>query len=936
MIMANKKVFAINPQENYCETLAKKTIEISSLENLYKAKIFLPSRRAIAIFKNELLKASGKNSLIMPKIQAIGDIDELETNLENFSLNSDINERIANLKVISKYQEILILAELIKKSKEFGRGGLNSDKTISMHQATRLAISLLEILDNIKRYSNIDENFADEYIEELSKHKQISVSFVNFIRCEYPKILANMGYITALEKRNSILETFTKNLKYANRYDIIIIAGTLGTMPHTRNLIKEILQLKNGYYFLPFIDLNYNFDEEKENKNHHQYLVYENLKKLNIDKQQIELLGGTHKDFLANNNIKIIEAESLIEESKIIAFILRKNISENLSNALVTNNRNLANYVRIYLEKWGIKIDDSSGINFLDTNEGNFLLSLLNLISQKNIISLLALLRNKYCLTNLSTLEKNDLILKIENICRKNNIKNIFNLKNFIESFNCKNIIEAIEIIEKYQNSFSEKLSKIFSDVKILMQIFSNNDDIFFTDNFSEALEILDFLANDNNHNFTEIEYLAKLAEAFLSNIKIRPKYGVTSKLAILSPIEARLTNYNCYILGGLTLGSWPKENFSVWLNDKMKQEANLPNKDFFTSLANHDFMSLIASKNIFLTHSHKENGSINIESPILNRIKSQAEAKNINLFNNYFKNIVKNFEEYEFENTPKTIQKPYPKPQLNLRPNTISATEIETLLYNPYEFYAKKILRLKPLDELERDSDAKEYGNFIHKIMEEFSNFHNLDISKITQENFNNIANKIYADFNSKNLANESWLFKVAIMSEKILDIEKEVQPQIKNIICENSGEVTLKINENEITIKCKADRIEKYNEYTYSISDYKTGEIPNKNDIKTLKKPQILVEAIILNNNGFNFQKENSNLPEDVIINEISYYKLSKSKKYPSREQYEIPDLELVKENLVSLLSDLLNPEKPFLIAPRGDLTPKYRNYFHLERVS
>ena len=53
----------------------------------------------------------------------------------------------------------------------------------------------------------------------------------------------------------------------------------------------------------------------------------------------------------------------------------------------------------------------------------------------------------------------------------------------------------------------------------------------------------------------------------------------------------------------------------------------------------------------------------------------------------------------------------PQPRPPRALRPRKLSVTEIETLLADPYAIYARHILKLRPLDPLEQETDAADYG---------------------------------------------------------------------------------------------------------------------------------------------------------------------------------------------------------------------------------
>src|SRR5690606_25417524 len=47
--------------------------------------------------------------------------------------------------------------------------------------------------------------------------------------------------------------------------------------------------------------------------------------------------------------------------------------------------------------------------------------------------------------------------------------------------------------------------------------------------------------------------------------------------------------------------------------------------------------------------------------------------------------------------------------------------TQIETLIRDPYAIYARKILRLEPLDPIDADPGAADRGIFVHDALEEF-----------------------------------------------------------------------------------------------------------------------------------------------------------------------------------------------------------------------
>ena len=59
-----------------------------------------------------------------------------------------------------------------------------------------------------------------------------------------------------------------------------------------------------------------------------------------------------------------------------------------------------------------------------------------------------------------------------------------------------------------------------------------------------------------------------------------------------------------------------------------------------------------------------------------------------------------------ELKHKIEKTERPAPIPPLELRPTQLSVTNIERLMCNPYGVYARYILKLYPLDELENMQD--------------------------------------------------------------------------------------------------------------------------------------------------------------------------------------------------------------------------------------
>src|SRR6185312_2734927 len=67
-------------------------------------------------------------------------------------------------------------------------------------------------------------------------------------------------------------------------------------------------------------------------------------------------------------------------------------------------------------------------------------------------------------------------------------------------------------------------------------------------------------------------------------------------------------------------------------------------------------------------------------------------------------------------------IRAPEPRPAIELRPRKMSVTRIEAWLKNPYEIFARDILKLEKLPTLGANPDAALRGSVVHDIMSRFA----------------------------------------------------------------------------------------------------------------------------------------------------------------------------------------------------------------------
>src|SRR6202035_3718759 len=142
-----------------------------------------------------------------------------------------------------------------------------------------------------------------------------------------------------------------------------------------------------------------------------------------------------------------------------------------------------------------------------------------------------------------------------------------------------------------------------------------------------------------------------------------------------------------------------------------------------------HDFAQMFGAREVFLSHAAKIGGTPTVPSRFVQRLAAVAGSR--------WKEALKRGENYlawarELDRPaqpPKAAAQPAPTPPRAARPKSLSVTEIEHWLRDPYTIYAKHILKLRPLDAVDTDPGAATRGTIIHAAVGDFTKLYAKDL---------------------------------------------------------------------------------------------------------------------------------------------------------------------------------------------------------------
>jgi ATP-dependent helicase/nuclease subunit B len=363
-----------------------------------------------------------------------------------------------------------------------------------------------------------------------------------------------------------------------------------------------------------------------------------------------------------------------------------------------------------------------------------------------------------------------------------------------------------------------------------------------------------------------------------------------------------------------------------------MRQKFNLPSPEFRIGLSAHDFVQLASAPEVMLTRSIRANGTPTVPSRFLLQIDAVMRAAGLSDDTHDALAPAEPWRAWAaLLDAParEDIQpcaRPQPRPAVAVRPTTLSVTEIGTWMRNPYAIYAKHILNLRKLDELDAEPDAADRGMMIHNALEKFLHDYPDHLPSDAEAKLIEIGQNIFAKDNSNPHIRAFWGARFNALATWFVEQERARRALgIKFLIAEAKGN----INIDGLTLIGRVDRIDNLADGILAIVDYKTGGVPTKKEVGSGIEPQLQLLALIALRGGFD------GIAPDNIICEYWALKGVDNKKIIFDET--LPDLVARAETgLKNLIAAFADPTTPYEAVPIPRLQPRHNDYAHLARLA
>jgi ATP-dependent helicase/nuclease subunit B len=380
---------------------------------LARATLYLPTRRACRLARDVFLDVLKGDAAILPRIVALGDIDEDELVFAQEASGGTAQAALDLRDALSTFERRLLLAELIVKwANSPGLRGAAGTPLVANTPAAAMSLAddLARLMDDMTTrgvgWKKIDTLVRNDR-PDLDEYWQKSLGLLHILRETWPEILEERGAIEAAARRDKLIENEAARL--AGGDSPVIAAGSTGSMPATADLLAAIARHPRGALVLPGLDKMLDEpswravsgdDEHLPAFGHPQFAMQALLTRVGITRDAVShLVDPTPRDAFVSEVLRpaysterwqaarknfaaladaamasmtVIEAANAEQEALAVAVVLREAAETDKHAALVTPDRALAARVLAALERWNVPVDDSGGDSLADTPAGVF------------------------------------------------------------------------------------------------------------------------------------------------------------------------------------------------------------------------------------------------------------------------------------------------------------------------------------------------------------------------------------------------------------------------------------------------------------------------------------------------------------------------------------------------------------------------------------
>jgi ATP-dependent helicase/nuclease subunit B len=869
---------------------------------LARVLLLLPTRRAIRALTDAFVRESEGQALLLPRMVPAGDIDgdEIE-GWEGGPLLAGLDGPTEALPAVTPQARRLALAKILSST-----GSLAAAEALAL--ATRLGAALDTLEIEGKRAAELADAVPDG---ELQQHWEANAKVLQAVMQHWPALLEQRQLIDAARRRNLQLAGLAERWAATPPPFAVILAGFASAPPAVARLARTVARLPGGQVVMPGLDLSMNAEAwalvqgaagEAGLETHPQHAMARLLAAANLSPLEalpwparsrragspperaalvsralqppaLRVTAAAPPEPEALQGLRMAEAKNAAEEALLIAIALRQVVEQpGRTAALVTPDRALAARVAVQLQRFGISIDDSAGEPLKRTLPGSLLVALSAAAGEGFApVSLLTLLQHPLVRAGEERLRWLNQVRALDRLALRGiragrglsgvarRLASSQAVPETLADWWSGEVMPLLGPLEPVPQTADALLDRVRDVAEALA------GDALWAGDAGRALarlfEALEPCRTDLARLAVTSDDAAAFVDGLLADETVRPRFNRHPQLAIWGPLEARLQSADLLVMAGLNEGVWPAMPApDPFLAPAIRRTLDLPGLARRTGLQAHDFASGLGAPEVLLTRALREGSAPAVASRFWQRLRAACiDLPDSGQLTPGAAALLLAARAIDRPPVETRYPRPEPAPAAADRPRRVRVTEVAMLKADPFAFYARHMLGLKPLDPRDAEPTAGERGQVVHKVLERW-----LADGSSAPDHLARLIDAELARLGERPELLALWRPRVQRMLEWVIDALAQ-QPEWTPIVWERMGTLDWR----GITLSGVVDRIDRRGS-ALRIIDYKTGKPPTARDVASLYQTQLALLAAMADAGQFG-------LTDAQVVERLDYLQLS-----------------------------------------------------------
>ncbi len=914
--MAVPNLYTVPASEPIAHHAARFALATIAPDGLSQTVILLPNRRSCVVVREAFQKELRGKASLLPRLIPLADIDTALVNLLGANALSMLKQVPP---AMSESQQRYLLTQQIMAFEARRLANITLDYGLTLadtlmalqEQCCRAEVRLTQAA--LRPLMHVD----------FATHWNDALQFLAILTDTWPQIERAHGMTIAAAREVALLNLLRAVWQASPPEFSVLAVGSTGSQPATAKLLQTIANMRGGYVILPALDPTIDSNEWAQvHAGHPLFHIKSLLDYWPVKPHEVKSLVDAPRslwlDVLAPteaipawakrplgdySKLRIIDCAHAEEEARVIALLVREAIENPVALvALITPDEGLMEQVASHMLRYGIHVDRVNTGSVASTETGSLWLTLLAAITQSTrLLPMRSLLAHPLLAIDGALLRGLEKGWHGVNRKRAGQLPpHDATLAEHADYGALTKFVKAIAQLATQAHTVSGWIDAC--DALLAPWITSHGQG-------HEAVATqLDALRDAEHFGRIDSEDFAALLQQALSKPWRDAGLNTHPRIFMLTPVEARMQCFDRVILANMQESVWPGIVApNPWLNKAAQQALGLPSAEESISRVAHDVLALASSGEVFLTYPKRDQGTPTNRSRFIERLLALLSSHGIS------PETIRAEHYIDWANAcyasatyaPETAVRP--TPPASMRPRRLPVTDLEKLFSDPFSIYARHVLGLKKLNDIDATLEARDFGTLAHKAIERLTQHWNKHSRAATASELAAIAEHALQAFSERPNVDLFWRTRLTNALVYVNGLEEQRRPQLRSVDAETTVEGALALDDGRsIALHGRIDRVE-VGTTGATIIDYKTGKAPREKEILDGRALQLLAYSLLLNQSGNPTTTleywELPKLGEAGVIRSVAT---------------DSPSLADVERKLIDALAQMLQEETPFLARP------------------